>query len=226
MSALPERAGGTDDVYSTNPVQQNPAFVSLQHESQATAYADGATTGPGYSPVSGRYQYTFRAGSWLSATQPHSPSSVLPGMVLNLNLENDMQKGLVLPAQTSLHVQRLDKDGKPMPDYQGEQKASGDGSKTIAPNDLILFGSTLQTWEATQPGTARVSLTIEQSTQDARSVDLCWEILTGGNSRIVYCTTTTIPAGWAPGQPLKPQSYYGAKGGSSTDSYWNTNVTQ
>ena len=213
MSTLPERAGGTDDVYSTNPVQQNPAFVSLQHESQATAYADGATTGPGYSPASGRYPYTFRAGSWLSATQPHSPSSGLPGMVLNLNLENDMQKGLVLPAQTSLHVQRLGKDGKPMPDYQGEQKASGDGSKTIAPNDLILFGTTLQTWEATQPGTARVSLTIEQSTQDVRSVDLCWEIQTGGNSRIVYCTTTTIPAGWAPGQPLKPQSYYGAKGG-------------
>lgn len=57
-------------------------------------------------------------------------------------------------------------------------------------------------------------------------MDLCWEIQTGGNSKIVYCTTTTIPAGWAPGQPLKPQSYYGAKGGSSTDSYWNTNVTQ
>lgn len=91
MSALPKRAGGTDDVYSTNPVQQNPAFVSLQHESQATAYADGATTGPGYSPASGHYPYTFRAGSWLSATQPHSPSSGLPGMVLNLNLENDMQ---------------------------------------------------------------------------------------------------------------------------------------
>ena len=230
MNALPQRAGGATNVYSTTPKNNDPAFASLHHESRATNYADGNPDGTGYSPAVGPYAYTLKAGAWQSDTAIYGPGKTLPGTVLTLNLQNDAQKGLILPGSTSLTVQALDNNGKVNQEYQGEQVSEGKTDKTIAPNDLLMFGYRVQTWTDPNPDpndagrwtkAASVWLTVEQSLEDARSVDLCWNSILPGFAQRTYCTTTTIPEGWTAGQPLLPQSYHIVSGDGT---FWNTRI--
>lgn len=233
MNALPQRAGGATDVYSTTPENNDPAFASLHHESRATSYADGNLDGTGYSPAVGPYAYTLKAGAWQSATDLYGPGKTLLGMELKLNLQNDAQKGLILPRSTSLTLQQRDINGNVAPLYQGEQNSQGNAEKTIAPNDLIQFGSRVQTWTAAKADPdnraetpASVWLTIEQSLGDTRSVDLCWNAKTPDRYYpvVVYCTTSTIPEGWTAGQPLLPQSYHAAQHDYRITAFWNTRI--
>ena len=230
MNALPQRAGGATNVYSTTPKDHDPAFASLHHESRATNYADGNPDGTGYSPAVGPYAYALKAGAWQSDTAIYGPGKTLPGTVLTLNLQNDAQKGLILPGSTSLTVQALDNNGKVTQEYQGEQVSDGKADKTIAPNDLLMFGYRVQTWTDPNPDpkdagrwtkAASVWLTVEQSLEDARSVDLCWNSILPGFAQRTYCTTTTIPEGWTAGQPLLPQSYHIVSG---DETFWNTRI--
>lgn len=232
MDALPKRAGGADDVYSSKSKENDPAFVSLRHESLATAYADGSSNGSGYSPAAGPYLYTLNAGTWQSDAEPHSPGKELPGLALTVSLQNDAQKGVILPRLTGLTLQKRDENDKIVQSYQGDLNSENSTDKTIAPNDLIPFGSHVQTWndpdtESSIPrNKASVWLTVEQSLEDERSVDLCWNFY--GPTTIAktnYCTTTSIPEGWAAGQPLLPQSYYAVFGGYSYKrKFWNTRI--
>lgn len=232
MSALPQRAGAADDVYSTTPVTQNPAFVSLQHESRPSAYASGDASSPGYAPASGSYLYQLSAGTWQSDAQPRSAGKGFPSLTLAMHPENDAQKGLILPRWTELNLQKQDEAGNTVPVYQGKQDGDGSADKTIAQQDLIIFGSAVQAWkdpykyaQGTPPSTVDVSLTIEHAEQDPRSVDLCWNVsTTPGVSPMALCTTTRIPQEWAPGQPLLPHDYHMVYDRTNKMKLWNTKV--
>lgn len=233
MKSLPARATRTaGGVLGTTPLADDPRYLSIYHESRATTYADGAAADTGsYAPATGSYLYALRSGTWQAPNQSRVPARGGDQITLALHVANDPQKGFTLPRWTGLNQLSIGLDGKQYWLYQGEQVGEGNAGKTIAPNDLILFGSTVQSWHdprafsAEKTDDALVRLTIEQATTDARSVDLCWYSNTGGLSYSrKSCTTWVVPEGWQPGQQLKPQAYHvvGRVGGQHA--YWNTRV--
>ncbi|MDO4683499.1 MAG: hypothetical protein Q4B17_12045 [Lautropia sp.] len=190
-----------------------------------------------YSPAIGSYLYAFRSGAWKSANDPRGTVWAFNQITMAMHVTHDPVKGLTLPRWAGIHQYSEDLKGKQYWLYQGEQLAGGAAARTIAPNDLILFGSTVQYWHdpekysSDQPDTgskSRVLLTlsVEKSLDDERSVDLCWTSAMLVSRAYKNCTTWNVPEGWTPGQALKPQSYYAATANDWGRPHWNTRVAQ
>lgn len=231
MWSLPQRAG-----FSTEPSRNPPeaiapfdAFVGLFHESHASTYADGSTDTSRYSPATGNYLYTLVAGGWKSITEPVAGTASVPQYTLALHVNNDLQKGFTLPRWVGTRI--VEHNGTTdMAEYE-----SADGrTRTIAPSALIMFGQEVQSWPLQEPAKrknpyqGRLRLSVEQHTQQPRSADLCWTLTDAKWWRTAkkFCTTWSIPAGWQPGQVLKPESYYVLRDipleSSRTTETWNT----
>lgn len=233
MQVLPQRAGATDAPHGTAATDHEPPFVSLHQESRASTYADGKDDPGSHSPVTGSYLHVSRAGAWQSASQPQEPARNFAQTTLALHVNSDPTKGLTLPRWMGLTSRDIDEQNTPQWQYQGEQASPGQTAKTIAPDDLLIFGQIVQLWRdpgtystagTTSPKKALVTLTVEQSTANPRSADLCWSTLVEQTDPQKYCTTWTIPQGWQPGQPLPPQSYYAYRRNSRIGGgvFWNT----
>ncbi|MDO4683501.1 MAG: hypothetical protein Q4B17_12055 [Lautropia sp.] len=232
MKALPAFAAATRGVLDASPATHNPARVSVYHESRASTYADGATDLGSHSPVVGNYLYAFRSGVWKSPTDARSPSREVSQNTMAMHLNHDPVTGLTLPRWAGLNELGIDHEGKQVWLYQGEQLSRDGGGKLIEPNDLILFGSTVQYWHdpvryGEPKRLALLRLTIEKSSAEARSVDMCWTSSTGaGFNPARHCTTWVVPEGWTPGQVLKPQSYYAAANVGGKTVHWRTRVAR
>lgn len=232
MKSLPARASRSSTVLGTTLAEGDPQYVSLYHESRATRYADGATDASTYSPATGSYLYAFRSGAWQASDKSRVPTQGVRQQTLALHVTHDPQKGFILPRWTGLNQLGIDHNNEQHWLYQGEQVGEGNGPKTIAANDLILFGSTVQSWHDPKAysddkeSEAMVVLSVEQAGADPRSVDLCWF----SNSTAAYygskaCTTWVIPEGWQPGQVLKPQGYRITSQVRAEHAFWNTGVS-
>lgn len=244
MRALPGFASAVKGALDPTPVTSLPyddvqARVSVYHESRANAYADGASNVDTYSPAVGSYLYAFRSGAWKRSGEPRSVSALFEQHTMAMHLNYDPHKGLTLPRWVGLHELGLDeKDGHQIWLYQGEQLGHDKKRRVIAPNDLLLFGKTVHYWldikpeEGYSPSTVvAVSLSVEKSMSDPRSVDLCWTSYTKlGYQWNKNCTTWIVPEGWVPGQMLKPHSYQVAKQTHARNwlvpFYWSTRAPQ
>lgn len=239
MRSLPQRAGiavGPGNSQPLNQPDRSPQFIGIHHESAATTYADGSTDTDSHSPAVGSYLYVLNTGAWKSETQPRDAVPAFSHYTMAMHLVHDPQKGITLPGWTGINARDIRYYPHQEPrNYQREQQAIDFKTKTIAPNDLILFGSTVQTWFDRGPDWhpdgidgGVVRLTVEQSTFMERSAELCWHISLSYDPARIFCTTWTIPEGWQPGQVLKPESYYVFKENPegnyqmNTGLWWNT----
>lgn len=242
MAGLPPFASLAKGPQDTEPGEKKPESddpdrISVYYESRASSYADGGNDAGTHSPAIGSYLHAFRSGVWKGANDPRGTVWAFNQITMAMHVAHDPVKGLTLPRWAGIHQYSEDLKGKQYWLYQGEQLAGGAASRTIAPNDLILFGSTVQYWHdpekysSDQPGTGSkgrvlLTLSVEKSLDDERSVDLCWTSAMLIGRAYKNCTTWNVPEGWAPGQALKPQSYYAATANDWGSAHWNTRVNQ
>lgn len=214
MRNLTQRAGSAPTMREDTFVRKlhEHSWVSLIHESRASQYADGSTDTGSHSPAIGSYLYTFRSGGWESAANPRAVTPDAPLQTLTMHVANDPEKGFTLPRWLDVQLNEDDSNKAVTPHFAGELRAIDDKARTVQPNELVMYGTPLQTWITPAGGaddtTVLVQASIEQSTRKDRSVDLCWQTAISHSSGRKYCTTWDIPEGWQPGQLLKPSSYY------------------
>lgn len=227
MQALPPFAGAATGPLSATAAPHGPYRASIYHENRATQFADGGNANtPGYSPAVGQYLYAYLLGAYLGSGQPRAAYEHFPQLNFSLHLNNNPQTGLVLPRWTGFNVLTGSVASGQRWLYQGEQLINEHTAKTIAPNQLLMFGSVVQTWydpvveNSTETSSAGVKLSIEKSRAGSRSVDLCWETALNNSNHIKNCTLWTIPANWTPGQILRPEGYYISRNNGRQN--WNT----
>ncbi|MFC2522581.1 MAG: hypothetical protein ACFNXZ_05530 [Lautropia mirabilis] len=204
-----------------------PQRISLTHQSTGAAYANGGKDNDdpffeGYSPAIGNYQYTFATGSYQDPQNPRVPHEDYPQVELAMQVNHDLSKGFTLPNQLSLNFHGIDRNSKQAYELYKETPLQGTSARTFTDNQLIPFGSTLQSWatpnDEASKKKASVWLTLEQSQWHANDVDLCWHVnATDEKDNTVadhkYCTT------WLAKNDLDPNKFgsgrvsgYGAEG--------------
>ena len=204
-----------------------PQRISLTHQSTGAAYANGGKDNDdpffeGYSPAIGNYQYTFATGSYQDPQNPRVPHEDYPQVELAMQVNHDLSKGFTLPNQLSLDFHGIDRNSKQAYELYKETPLQGTSARTFTDNQLIPFGSTLQSWatpnDEASKKKASVWLTLEQSQWHANDVDLCWHVnATDEKDNTVadhkYCTT------WLAKNDLDPNKFgsgrvsgYGAEG--------------
>lgn len=180
-----------------------PQRISLTHQSTGAAYANGGKDNDdpffeGYSPAIGNYQYTFATGSYQDPQNPRVPHEDYPQVGLAMQVNHDLSKGFTLPNQLSLNFHGIDRNSKQAYELYKETPLQGTSARTFTDNQLIPFGSTLQSWatpnDEASKKKASVWLTLEQSQWHANDVDLCWHVnATDEKDNTVadhkYCTT-------------------------------------
>ena len=180
-----------------------PQRISLTHQSTGAAYANGGKDNDdpffeGYSPAIGNYQYTFATGSYQDPQNPRVPHEDYPQVELAMQVNHDLSKGFTLPNQLSLNFHGIDRNSKQAYELYKETPLQGTSARTFTDNQLIPFGSTLQSWatpnDEASKKKASVWLTLEQSQWHANDVDLCWHVkATDEKDNTVadhkYCTT-------------------------------------
>ncbi|MDO4681249.1 MAG: hypothetical protein Q4B17_00470 [Lautropia sp.] len=219
------------DMFNSKPASlvREPRRVSLQQLARATQYADGAASGA-YAPATGNYLYLQRTGAWRSEGDPMSRvfgHAVLTLAVHMSNERNGDNGSLLLSRWLGMRDQGVDKQGQPN-DHSIELRGisteestgsalPGDlaGSRRYAHDQLVPYG-TVHDWRFNNME-QQVQLTVNQHRDANRRplndhVQLCWEIQRNAQGlpalgRMV-CTVWQIPAGWAYGQPLAPQSFH------------------
>lgn len=230
FDAFTPRAGGTQAlppyaqaVYtplrSLTVAEMNPQQVRLYQTSRATQYQDGSSDAGSYSPATGSYLYSFRAGSTTAMTATRGFGQ----LTFAMNVRNDPAGTFTLPRWTGLHLKGLNLAGTETWFYQDEQRGTGNTAKPVAYTDLLQFGQPVQIWRDTEDSNAQrhthVMLSIEKSRTAARTADLCWEAYVGTGNNYKVCTLYTIPAGWQAGQRLVPDGYYTVR---SKGERWST----
>ena len=189
-----------------------PQRISLTHQSTGAAYADGGKDNytpfvDGYSPAIGNYQYTFATGSYQDEQNPRVPHEDYPQVGLAMQVNHDLSKGFTLPNQLSLDFHGIDRNSKQAYELYKEVQLQGTSARTFTDNQLIPFGSTLQSWatpnDEASKKKASVWLTLEQSQWHANDVDLCWHVNAKDekDSTVAdhkYCTTWLAKNDWDP----------------------------
>ena len=204
-----------------------PQRISLTHQSTGAAYADGGKDNytpfvDGYSPAIGNYQYTFATGSYQDPQNPRVPHEDYPQVGLAMQVNHDLSKGFTLPNQLSLDFHGIDRNSKQAYELYKETPLQGTSARTFTDNQLIPFGSTLQSWatpnDEASKKKASVWLTLEQSQWHANDVDLCWHVNAKDEKDNTvaahkYCTTWLAKNDWDPNKFGSGRvSGYGAEG--------------
>ena len=204
-----------------------PQRISLTHQSTGAAYANGGKDNDdpffeGYSPAIGNYQYTFTTGSYQDEQNPRVAHEEYPQVGLAMQVNHDLSKGFTLPNQLSLDFHGIDRNSKQAYELYKEAPLQGTSARTFTDNQLIPFGSTLQSWatpnDEASKKKASVWLTLEQSQWHANDVDLCWHVNAKDekDSTVAdhkYCTTWLAKNDWDPNKFGSGRvSGYGAEG--------------